>query len=242
MPILPDPRQELFATLVALEDASYTSAARRTGASEASAANAGSRLAKLPAIIDRVTELRDQRASQALMASEANINGNNGRVKAIEQRWIKLRSLIDTRSVHPDYQQEPGANTGLLLRTEKITRSKESTSTEICFRLDTDLLRELREHEELAAVELGQRVKHSEQRTSATKLSVSGAELHSLLQSEFGALTPLERRTLVATLPALGEIIETNAVVDPSSEPDTDADARQSGDDSADAGNGDSGS
>jgi hypothetical protein len=234
VPILPDPLEEQFSDLRS-KGVSQTEAAIRIGVNPACAANTGSRMAKKPHIAARITELSNQTAlTSSPNGTATTIREKDHRLNAIDSRWHRLNYIIDTRALNPDYQAEPGGNTGLLIKTVRVTRSKESTSEEVSFKLDVDLLREIRELEESAAVELGQRVKHSEQRTSTTKVSLESKDLHAFLKATYGDLSPSDRAAFISAMP---DVIEAVSAIG-----DNDADTRQSGDDSADAGDGDSSS
>lgn len=207
-----------------------TESAKRAGFPPESANNTGSRLAKTSYIAARIEELRS--ASLLPPSASASVRNKDARLDSIDSRWRKANYIIDTRAMHPDYQTEPGANTGLLIKTIRVTRSKDSTSEETTFRLDSELLKELRELESCAAEELGQRVKHSESTTSKLSVALNSTDLHAMLQSNFGTLSDKEQRALLSALPDLTTVVDSTTVLG-SSEPDTDADARQSGDDSA---------
>jgi hypothetical protein len=84
------------------------------------------------------------------------------RVQALQDRWDRLNRIIAARStavcLNPDGTPVPGAETGLLAPT-LVGRGKDRM---VVYKLDVDLLRELREIESAAAKEMGQIVAHSE--------------------------------------------------------------------------------
>lgn len=84
------------------------------------------------------------------------------RVKALNDRWVRMRRVIEERAEHPDYADAPGGTTGLLVKTYKQLGGGEHARTVEEFAVDTGLLRELREHEKQAAQELGQWSEKSE--------------------------------------------------------------------------------
>ena len=78
------------------------------------------------------------------------------RVKALNDRWNRMRRVIEARADHESFANAPGGSTGLLVRTLKKIGSGEDAELVEEFAVDTGLLRELREHEKQAAQELGQ--------------------------------------------------------------------------------------
>jgi transposase-like protein len=84
------------------------------------------------------------------------------RVHAQNDRWVRMRRVIEARADDPSMADVPGGNTGLMVRTVKrvvvetdIQGHPRSTEVEE-FAVDTGLLKELREIERQAAQELGQ--------------------------------------------------------------------------------------
>jgi hypothetical protein len=77
-------------------------------------------------------------------------------VKALGDRWNRLRQVIAARAADPDHAKAPGGDTGLLVRKLKQIGSGESARTVEEYEVDAALLREAREHEKQAAQELGQ--------------------------------------------------------------------------------------
>lgn len=84
------------------------------------------------------------------------------RVAAQNDRWVRMRSLIEARADDPALADVPGGTTGLLVRTvRKVVVESDAErgprSTEVAeFAVDAALLREIREVEKQAAIELGQ--------------------------------------------------------------------------------------
>jgi hypothetical protein len=81
------------------------------------------------------------------------------RVQALDDRWERMKAVIDARAADPSMQGVPGGRTGLLVRTAKSVGSGPSAREVEEYAVDTGLLRELREHEKQAAQELGQWVR-----------------------------------------------------------------------------------
>jgi hypothetical protein len=85
------------------------------------------------------------------------------RVQALQERWTKLRQIIAEQAASPEMQGVPGGRTGLLCRTIRQIGAGENAREVEEFAVDTGLLKELREHEKLVALELHQlAVKHED--------------------------------------------------------------------------------
>lgn len=78
------------------------------------------------------------------------------RVAALDDRWHRLRRVMEERGASKDMQDVPGGPTGLLVRKYRSVGSGENADLVEEFFVDTGLLSELREHERQAAQELGQ--------------------------------------------------------------------------------------
>lgn len=76
------------------------------------------------------------------------------RIDAYNDRWKRMQKVIEGRAVeHAGYAG--GGATGLLVRQLKSVGRGEDTQTVEEYAVDTGLLRELREHEKQAAMEVG---------------------------------------------------------------------------------------
>lgn len=85
------------------------------------------------------------------------------RVKAQNDRWNRLQRVIEARADDPDMKDVPGGDTGLIVKTVKVRSTGEGeVEKTIKAEVDVGLLKELREHEKLAAQELGQWVERQE--------------------------------------------------------------------------------
>jgi hypothetical protein len=84
------------------------------------------------------------------------------RVASLNDRWNRLRRIMDERSVDPSMKGVPGGTTGLLVRQLKGLGSGDTFQVVEEYAIDTTLLRELREHERQAAQELGQWVERQQ--------------------------------------------------------------------------------
>lgn len=88
------------------------------------------------------------------------------RVDALNDRWVRMRKVIDDRAADPDMAEVPGGTTGLLVKDYKTVGSGESAVVRTIYSVDTGLLKEIREHEKQAAQELGQWVEKGSQEVS----------------------------------------------------------------------------
>lgn len=78
------------------------------------------------------------------------------RLAGLNDRRNRLLRVIEARADADEYQVAPGGSTGLLARTLKCLGSGDNATIVAEFAVDTGLLKELRELEKQAAVELGQ--------------------------------------------------------------------------------------
>ncbi len=99
-------------------------------------------------VCSRIRELQET-LSAGTIALE--ISSRNARVQALQNRWDKMRRVIDERAASPDFADVPGGTTGLLCKDYKG-----KVADTVVYKVDTGLLAELRGHERQAAEELGQ--------------------------------------------------------------------------------------
>ena len=78
------------------------------------------------------------------------------RVASLNDRWVRLQRVIQARSVDPNCLRGAGGDTGMLAHKVKMIGSGENAMPVDEFEVDTGLLKELREIEKQAAIELGQ--------------------------------------------------------------------------------------
>jgi hypothetical protein len=78
------------------------------------------------------------------------------RVKALNDRWMRMQKVIEERAADPAMQEVPGGKTGLLVHDVKVVGGGDNVRVVDLYQVDTGLLKELREHERQAAQELGQ--------------------------------------------------------------------------------------
>lgn len=95
------------------------------------------------------------------------------RVAELQRRHEKLLAVIEARGVHPDYQQLPGGETGVLVARHKIIGRGADSREVVEYEVDTGLLKELREIEKQAAIEVGD---WSEKRELSGKVQVEKIE------------------------------------------------------------------
>ncbi len=119
MPSLSNPRHEQFAGLIAT-GMRNSQAAIALGYKEKNATVAGSRLAGMDKIRQRVQELQAI-ASQHMV--KHSIAVKDDRVKAQQLRWEKMHRVIDARAADPEMQRAPGGETGLLVKSFKTLGS-----------------------------------------------------------------------------------------------------------------------
>lgn len=74
------------------------------------------------------------------------------RIRALQDRWIRLRRIIEARAADPTMQKAAGGDTGLLVRKFVSVGRKTVRQYEV----DTGLLAEMRAIEKQAAQELGE--------------------------------------------------------------------------------------
>jgi hypothetical protein len=82
-------------------------------------------------------------------ARNGGIADQDRRLKYLNDRHMRLRRIIRTRSESLEYESVPGGNTGLLTKRANKAGGED-------FIIDTELLAELRQLETNAAIELGQ--------------------------------------------------------------------------------------
>lgn len=86
------------------------------------------------------------------------------RVKNLDGRVNRLKRIMAERAADDDMADVPGGKTGLLVRRIKSIGSGENAQVVNEYEVDAALLRELREHEKQAAIELGQWTEKREHR------------------------------------------------------------------------------
>ena len=119
----------------------------------------------------RVEQLRKITAGDAM---DFSIARKIERVRALDARWTKMHQVIEARGSEPEMAKVPGGPSGLLVREIKGIGAGENFREVEEYKVDTGLLKELREHEKQAAIEVGQwqesgqQLKPGEQRLTVT--------------------------------------------------------------------------
>ena len=152
MPVLRNSKHEKFAQLIARGE-TQTKAYVKAGYSETGADGNASRLIGNDRISARIEELQAT-ISKSLVAQSIAIR--EARVRAQNDRWLKMHQVIAERGADPAMAEVPGGPTGLLVHHIKQIGGGEFAERVDEYEVDAGLLRELREHEMLAAKELGQ--------------------------------------------------------------------------------------
>jgi hypothetical protein len=117
------------------------------------------------------------------------------RMRAYDERWRALQRVIAERAADPAVQAVPGGRTGLLVRTVKVIGSGESAREVEEYRVDTALLKELRELEKQAATEAGQWSERHGVRDVVAHVSVI-PEIGELLKMPVDELLRIHRESL----------------------------------------------
>lgn len=94
--------------------------------------------------------------TRAAVEAEA-IASKRNRIAALNDRWARMRRVVDERAADPDMADVPGGKTGLLVRTYRSIGSGPFAERVEEYAVDIGLLKEFREHEEQAAREIGDR-------------------------------------------------------------------------------------
>jgi hypothetical protein len=108
---------------------------------------------KEPAVAALIDEIRAEIDAEIL---KRGIARRARRVRAQDDRWMRMQRLLDARAAAPEMQGVVGGDTGLLVHRIKSLGAGENFCTVDEYEVDGVLLRELREHEKQAAQELGQ--------------------------------------------------------------------------------------
>jgi hypothetical protein len=180
MPALSNSKHEQFAVAIA-KGVSAAKAYTSAGYSECGAKQSAARLLTSTNIRSRVAQIQVE-LSAGTIALE--ISSRNARVRALQNRWDRMRQVIEQRAASPDFAKVPGGPTGLLFRD---LRCKDTP----VYKIDTGLLAELRAHEQQAAQELNQwqtKTVHEERKT----LDATPVALATILRLE--QLEELERK------------------------------------------------
>lgn len=141
--------RELAARLVADDELSDDQIAARCGIGRATLA----RWKRHPVFRGRVAQYG---ALWRQQVEREGIADRLQRLRALHDRWRRLQAVIAARAADPAVQAVPGGTTGLLTRTVKVVGAGPNATMVEEYQVDVGLLKELREHEKQAAIELGQ--------------------------------------------------------------------------------------
>lgn len=103
--------------------------------------------------IAKVQECRDE-LEEAVRSSW--IAQKAQRVRRLSNRLQRMQQIVEERGADPAMQDVPGGKSGLLVHQVKAVGQGEDYQLIDLYALDAGLLREMRDHEKQAAVELGQ--------------------------------------------------------------------------------------
>ena len=114
-----------------------------------------------------------QQVTEAVVRQE--IGDRTARLAAYQDRWERLKQVIDARAKHYSNRPELGASTGLLIpeRTAKGTER---------FLLDTGLLKSMADLEKQAAIEKGQWVGRVDEKWDGDPEKLSAGQLDKLIE------------------------------------------------------------
>lgn len=84
------------------------------------------------------------------------------RITALNDRWERMKRVIDERAAEPSMTGVPGGTTGLLVRTYKAMKAGKDVKVLTEYTVDTGLLAQLNAVEMQAAKELGQLIERSQ--------------------------------------------------------------------------------
>lgn len=130
--------------------------------------------------------VEEYRAKYSEAVFELGISRVETRVAAQHDRWIRMQRLIEARGQDIEMAAVAGGNTGLLTRYQKVLGSGEDARIVDVFEFDAALVRELRELEKEASVQMGQRLERKQ-----TEIVWDG---------DWSKLTGEQRTRLVGTL------------------------------------------
>jgi hypothetical protein len=153
MPALKNIRHERFAQNV-VSGLSLSAAYAAAGYEKAGASANAARLIRNPTVSWRVNELRNEIAAKFRQSREERLSSLQQRIDGYNERRQKLLAVIGERAMAG--WNAPGASTGLLTREVKSIGAGKTFKEIEEFRVDIPLLRELRDIEKQAAIELGQ--------------------------------------------------------------------------------------
>src|SRR5262249_42455138 len=124
--------------------------------------------------VDEISRQLDAECLRIGIARKVN------RLRRLDDRARRIQRLIDARAADPDIAALPGGETGLVVRREKSIGSDPAAQLVTEAEADVALLRELREIEKQAAIELGQWEETAGVKAEVTVKVLVGAVGHEL--------------------------------------------------------------
>lgn len=106
-----------------------------------------------PAFQEKINE---RKAAILAALQKQGITNKQNRLDHYNDRHARMRRVIDERATDPAMRDVPGGETGLLVHTVKVIGGGKNAQHLDEYAVDTGLLKEMREVEKQAAVEMGQ--------------------------------------------------------------------------------------
>lgn len=113
-------------------------------------------LARWKLVPDFASRVAEHRALWREELKRKGIAAKQNRLDALNDRWERLKRVIEERGADPGMQGVAGGATGLLVRQVKGIGKGEDFERVEEYAVDTGLLKEMRDHERQAAQELGE--------------------------------------------------------------------------------------
>lgn len=134
---------------------------------------------------ERVAQIEKAVAKRILARGIAR---RDKRVRALDDRWERMKALLAARQADPALRGIPGGTTGLIVHDVKGVGKGDDFQLIDTYSFDASLVKEMREHEKQAAQEVGQWVE------KLAPTDPTGQEEYS---GDFG---PADRKRLVESL------------------------------------------
>lgn len=135
---------------------------------------------KIDAFAARVDELLGEIRTSI---RQRGISIVENRVRALQDRWDRMKRVIEERGASAEMQSVPGGSTGLLVHNVKSIGGGENAERVDLYEFDAALLKEMREHEKQAAQELGQWTENHDLKSDGKAIAVkvlSGVSMNEL--------------------------------------------------------------
>jgi hypothetical protein len=124
--------------------------------------------------------IQDRREFYETEALTHGVALRHQRVRALNDRWQRMKQLIEERA--KDMADVPGGSSGLLVRQVKGVGEGDRFREVEYYTTDHGLLREMRQLEEQAARELGQRPTDSETKEAVREIEATAMSTSELLE------------------------------------------------------------